>query len=498
MPDKVRVLLVEDSEDDALLVLAQLRRDGLDVDWRRVDSEAAYLEALEPPPDVILCDYNLPGFDSFAALAGLQRLELDVPFIIVSGAIGEEVAVRAMKSGAHDYVHKGNLTRLAPAIEREIKEAAVRRERRLAEAALRDSEERFRALIEHSADGIAVLDAGARLVYFSPSAAHVFGYTFEEACRLDFPQAVHEDDLPKRAALFERVLSAPGETVIGELRVRHKDGSWRFIECTLRNLLHQPGVNGIVCNFRDVTARKEAERAALRAQAAEERDKYKTFLLSTVSHELRTPIAAIKGYATTLEDYGDRLSAEEWDSYLHGIVASSERLETLVEDLLLLANAEAQRLPLHLSELELLPFVEETVSAHARVHAGRRFDVDVGPHLKLRADASRLRQVFDNLIGNAIKYAPADSPIVISAQRQEEQVACSVRDFGPGVPEESLERIFEPFTRAVHAEKASIQGSGLGLAISRSIVQAHGGQIWAALPPDGGLCVTFTLPAPDA
>jgi signal transduction histidine kinase len=133
MPSPIRVLLVEDSEDDAALVVRELRRGDYAPAVKRVESEATMRAALDDPWDVIIADYSLPQFSGLAALALLKSTGLDIPFIVASGAIGEEVAVAAMKAGAHDYLMKGNLARLVPAIQRELREAEERRRRRLAE-----------------------------------------------------------------------------------------------------------------------------------------------------------------------------------------------------------------------------------------------------------------------------------------------------------------------------------------------------------------------------
>src|ERR671939_1135572 len=147
----LRVLLVEDSEDDALLLVRMLRRGGYDPVWERVDSPAAMEAALDGGSwDLIISDHSMPGFSSLAALGLLRRKGfVDLPFIIVSGRIGEDAAVSAMKAGAHDYLMKDNLVRLNSAIERELREAEVRRERRRAEQERRKAEEKYRSIFEN-------------------------------------------------------------------------------------------------------------------------------------------------------------------------------------------------------------------------------------------------------------------------------------------------------------------------------------------------------------
>ena len=154
----LRVLVVEDSEFDARMLTGLLRAGGFDPDSRRVDTEEEMKEVLRDGSwDIVLADYNMPEFSAPEALCLIQEMGLDVPFIIVSGGIGEDTAVAAMKAGAHDYLMKGNLARLVPAVERELREAKVRLARSRAEQELRASEQRHRSLIENVSDIIGVL-----------------------------------------------------------------------------------------------------------------------------------------------------------------------------------------------------------------------------------------------------------------------------------------------------------------------------------------------------
>lgn len=161
----LRLLLVEDSEEDASLLIREILRDGFDVTSERVETPEAMLAALEGgPPDLVVSDYVMPRFSGLAALKLIQEKGLDLPFIIVSGKIGEDLAVEAMKAGAHDYLLKDHLSRLVPAIRRELQEAEVRRERKQAEEALQQSEERFRTLFENAPMGIVITRNGSIMI----------------------------------------------------------------------------------------------------------------------------------------------------------------------------------------------------------------------------------------------------------------------------------------------------------------------------------------------
>jgi len=220
--------------------------------------------ALDKQPwDIVIADYFLPGFNAQAVLALLKEKELDLPFIIFSSNIGEDVAVAAMKAGAHDYITKGNQARLIPAIERELREAVERNTRRKAEQALRESEKRFRSLIENALDIITVLDANGIIRYGSPSVQRVLGYKPEDLINKSFFEYIHTDDVQRvltafapTAGLRDRA-SLPTRPV--EFRFRHHNGLWCFLEAVSNDLLHDPDVAGIVVNSRDVTARKVDE-----------------------------------------------------------------------------------------------------------------------------------------------------------------------------------------------------------------------------------------------
>jgi len=207
----LRVLVVEDFEPDAVLVVRELERAGYAVEWRRVDDESSLRSALPAGPwDVLLCDYSLPGFDGLAALRVVHEAGLDVPFILISGTVGEDVAVDAMKAGAHDYIVKGHLGRLVPAVERELREARVRRERRVAEAALRESEERYRLIYDKSMDAILLTRPDGTILSANQAACRIFGRSEEELKRLGRSAIADQSDptVPSASTLSSTPVAA--------------------------------------------------------------------------------------------------------------------------------------------------------------------------------------------------------------------------------------------------------------------------------------------------
>lgn len=254
----LRTLVVEDSEPDAQLLIRQLALNGYEPQATRVETPEEMSRLLDEQPwDLIIADYSLPKFSAIGALALLHKKGLDIPFLILSGTIGEETAVEAMKAGAHDYIMKGSSARLIPAIERELREAGERATRRKAERALRENERRFRSLIEHSSDIITVVDREGIIRYQSPSVERLLDYKPEELAGSPLQQHVHPEDL--HGLLAE--MSRPSEDGVHsvEFRFRERGGGWRSLEATVNRLLDDPDVAGIVLNCRDITARKRDE-----------------------------------------------------------------------------------------------------------------------------------------------------------------------------------------------------------------------------------------------
>src|SRR5258708_2352370 len=209
MTAALRVLIVEDVEDDALLIVRALTRAGHEPTYERVDTEAALSAALDRGPwDIVVSDYNMPHFSGTAALKVLRARDPDTPLIFVSGTMGEDVAVEAMRAGAQDYVTKGNLGRLVPAIERELRDSAGRRERKRAEEALARSEATYRSLVEDSSFGISQSTLDGRLIAVNPALVSMLGYASEaELLRINLATDVYVDP-GQRARLVEVVLKA--------------------------------------------------------------------------------------------------------------------------------------------------------------------------------------------------------------------------------------------------------------------------------------------------
>jgi len=253
----LRVLIVEDSEFDALFLVNLLRTGGWEVQFRRLAAAQPLREALSGETwDLILCDHTMPDFSAPEALELLKSTGLDIPFIIISGGIEEGVAISAMKSGAHDFLMKGSLGRLVPAVQRELREARVRSARRAAEETLRESELRYRSVWENSTDAVLLLDLGGVIRFANPAVASVFGWNPADLSGQPL-DVLQPPELPPGEWLEN--FRAAGRAKSDEALGRRRDGS--IVEIDLAVTRMQTGdQQWIVVIVRDVTERRRAER----------------------------------------------------------------------------------------------------------------------------------------------------------------------------------------------------------------------------------------------
>ncbi|MBD0354529.1 MAG: PAS domain S-box protein [Rubrobacteraceae bacterium] len=289
----LRALLVEDSEDDALLLQRELRRGDYEPVCERVDTAEAMEAALEERTwDIVISDHSMPAFSSSAALELLRRKGfVDMPFIIVSGRIGEDVAVAAMKAGAHDYIMKDNLARLNTAIERELRETEVRRQRRQAEEELKVSETRFRQMIEQSPLSIQIFSPDGRTLRVNRAWERLWGVTLEQIPHynvLQDPQLVEKGIMPYiergfagQAAAIPPVKYEPEETIPNVSEVPH-----RWVRAFIYPVKDAGGnIREVVLVHEDITDRMEAEAERRRAE-----EKYRQIFENSVEGIFQTTI----------------------------------------------------------------------------------------------------------------------------------------------------------------------------------------------------------------
>ena len=263
MDKPIRVLIVDDSEDDGLLLLRKLKKGGYSPTYEQVDTAEAMSKALDKQTwDVILCDNSMPGFNAFSALELYKDKGLDLPFIIVSGTIADEAAVAAMKAGVHDYIMKSNLARLSSAIDRELREAKNRQERRNTVIQLRKSEEKYRTLFEDSKDAIYLNDKEGGLINFNRSTLDLFGYSREEMLGINTKDVFVNPDEYGR---WQEEIAQKGSVREFEVKLRKKDGT--EIDCLITSTVRLArdksviGYQGIIRDISElVSNRKQLEK----------------------------------------------------------------------------------------------------------------------------------------------------------------------------------------------------------------------------------------------
>jgi len=264
---RIRILIVEDMPADAELIEHELRRGGIAFDAKRVENKRAFMKELrENTPDLIISDFNLPQFNALDALHALKAHGAEIPFVLVTGAQSEEVAVECIKEGADDYILKSSLKRLPSAVLSALDKARAQRDREAAVNSMRASEEQFRALIENSSDLVTIITPDGVIRYASPSTERVLGFTSDQLIHQSLFMFVHESDRDSFRDKLHKLCGANTQETFN-FRLRHRDESWRVFESIGKNLIHNPGVEGVVITSRDATDRLRAEEQ-IREQAA--------------------------------------------------------------------------------------------------------------------------------------------------------------------------------------------------------------------------------------
>jgi signal transduction histidine kinase/DNA-binding response OmpR family regulator len=547
MSSPLHVLMVEDSEDDAFLIVHALQRSGFVLDFERVETPEAFSAALARQSwDVVIADYSLPRFSGLAALKLLHESGLDLPFIVVSGTIGEEAAVALMKAGAHDYIMKDNQARLGPAVRRELDEAQVRTARRQAEDVLRRRNRELALLNRASQAFGASLDLDQVLATVLEEARHLMDVA---ACSIWLVDAATGELVCRQASgpRSELVIGwrlAPGDGLAGwvvakgeslivadvQADQRHFQDLDRLTGLELRSILSAPlqiqqkviGVLQMVdfevdrFEASDLTILEslaataaiaienarlyaaEQQRAAALARALEQQqelDRLKNHFIQNVSHELRTPLALIQGYAELLNagEMGELQPALQ--DAVSVIARRARMLGKMADDLVAILETEKRepkRESLDLANLMLKLLADFQVAAE---QAGLSLTAQIADDLPpVSGDAQHLLRVMDNLLGNALKFTPVGGQISVRLWRDGPQAVLEVADTGIGIPPDQLERVFERFYQVDGSTTRRYGGTGLGLALVKEIVEAHGGQVSVSSQVGQGSTFTVRLP----
>lgn len=373
-------------------------------------------------------------------------------------------------------------------LEREINE------RQQADAALRESEERYRDLFENASDLIQSVTPDGHLVYVNRAWKETLDYSEDEISRLRIFDVIHPDNLEHCQKTFREVMSGKQISEI-ETAFITKQGEkvWvaGSINCKIIN--GKPiATRGI---FRNITERKLAEAEMIYALEKEKQlVELKSRFITTASHEFRTPLTTILMSAKLLEQFGDRASEDKKRMYLDRIQIATKRMTQLLDDVLLIGKAEAEKLEFNPTPVPLEQFCHDLVE-EMRMSASSKHSIiftSQAQPITANVDEKLLRYILSNLLSNAIKYSPKGGDIDLSLFIEARKATFSIRDRGIGIPAQDIEQLFHSFHRGSNVE--NISGTGLGMSIVKQCVDLHSGEI--SVTSEVGIGTTFVVTLP--
>ena len=489
----LRALIVEDNPDDAELLLRELRRSGFDVDYVRVQTEDAMRTALGSKSwDIVLSDYVMPQFSALGTLRVLSEVAPSIPCIVLSGTIGEETAVEALKAGAQDFLVKGRLARLAPSIDRALKEAEVRRERHAAEEALRASEQKYRRIVETSQEGVWVIDADAKTSYVNSRMAEMLGEDASAVIGAPLLDFMDEEWAGIARSHLDRRKAGVAEQ--HEFKFRRRDGSEFWAYLSTAPIVGSEGYTGALAMVTDVTEKRKLQAQLMVA----DRMASVGLLAAGVAHEINNPLsAAIANLDLALRDASGLSvasdAAAELCAELEDAREAAERVRAIVLDLKIFSRSKDEEL----HPVDVLRVLESSAriawnEIRLRARLVKRFEAIPPVH----ANEARLGQLFLNLIVNAAQAIPEgradENEIVLVARTAPDgRVSIEIRDTGVGMPPNIVKQLFTPF----FTTKPIGVGTGLGLSICHRIVSAVGGEITVESEVGKGTTFRVHLPA---
>jgi signal transduction histidine kinase/CheY-like chemotaxis protein len=501
----LRILYLEDEPKDAELIQATLEGANVVCSVTRVESRPEFVGLLERGGfDLILADYTLPSFDGISALKMAKKVRPEVPFIFVSGTLEEEVGIEALKLGATDYLFKNRLARILPSVQRALREAEERIERKRAEEALRRNEAYLAEAQRLSHTGSFGWDIAREDIYWSEETCRIFEVDSSTKPTVALVlQRTHPEDKVLVGQLIESALKDRKEFDF-EHRLLMPNGSVKYVR-----VVGHPSLNNESGNFEfvgavtDITERKQAEEALRRSEqrirevqadlAHVTRVTTMGELTTSLAHEVNQPIAAAVTDANTCLRWlaRDQPDLEEARAAASRVVKDATRAAEIIKrvrQLFKKGGPERELVDLNEITREML-FLLRSEAMQYSISIRTELAADLP---RVTGDRVHLQQVLTNLIMNSIdamKDVDGTRELCIKSQRTEiGQLLISISDTGVGLPPQHADQIFDAFFTT------KPDGTGMGLRISRSLVESHGGRLWAADNPPRGASFCFTLP----
>jgi PAS domain S-box-containing protein len=474
----LRLLVIEDSDQDFSLLQRYLQKEKLLVFVKRVLSLNEITESLNERWDLILSDYNLIGFTAVEALQMIRQRSTSVPVIIISSAVSDETAVELMRGGAADFIRKDNLSRLGPAMQREIA-AAKQKERDNFEV------EKWEYVFQNAQWGMSLATPDNHFISVNKAFAEMHGSDvadwigrplsdmFDEESRSRFPDIVKKSH-------------ADGHVEYESMHVR-KDSSVFPVLTRVTVFKDQEGkIFFRAANFQDITAQKMDEENLKRAKAnAEEASLAKTRFLANMSHEIRTPLGLIMGFTELALD--QKAGSDDLMVFLKTIQRNGQLLSELIGEVLDLAKIESKKIEIENVQFSVKDLVNETVGnfKNQAVEKGIALKLTLSQSLPalIVTDVTKLRQILVNLISNAVKFTPSGEVVVLvdyfkkTLPNSSDKIKFTIRDTGIGISAEQRKNLFRAFSQGDSSMTRKYGGSGLGLTLSRELAQALGGEV---------------------
>ena len=375
-------------------------------------------------------------------------------------------------------------------------------DRKRAEIALRDSEERFRAIFEQAAVGIAKTALCGQFMRVNPGFCQIVRYAESELLQKNWQAITHPDDIEADREYVRSLLSGNIQTFSLEKRLVCKDEAVRWANVTVSAMRDANGTpQYLICAIEDISERKLVQE--LLQESLDTQTRYAQELTRSnaeleqfsyvASHDLQAPLSTIAGYAQLLEKRCHNQLDAQGNKFIRNIVNSCGRMQALIDDLLEYSRVGRSEKPFDVIDCNLV-FEDACANLQLAIRQDRA-SVTRGDLPRVRGDSFQLLQLFQNLIGNAIKYRSSEAPMVrVSASRQGDSWVFSVQDNGIGIAEQYHPRIFQLFQR-LHSQK-QYSGTGIGLAICQRIVDRHGGRLWVESEPNRGSTFYFSIPIP--
>lgn len=488
--------MLEDVPEDAEIIEWELKHFGLSFTAKRVETESDFLDALSKfSPDLILADYLLPSFNALFALSDKKCIAPDIPFIVVTGSVSEDIAVECMKAGAEDYILKTNLKRLGSAVSSALKNSEMMKEKKLAE---RKILQLLRA-VEQSPTAKIITDVEGNIEYVNPKFVELSGYSAEEALGKN-PRILKSGEMKSEDYKMLWTTISAGKTWKGDVHNRKKNGDLYWVSASISPIKLEDGtIINYVCNQEDITDKKRfLAELEIAKKLAEDSSQMKSHLLENLSHEFRTPLNGILGFSDIIEGEAEE---EDVKNLASGIHKSGKRLLDTLTAILDLSQVDKEKNLIKLKHLNISSLVNPIIEEYSPLSIQKGLDfqinINVGSYTVI-ADERFLTKSLSYIIDNAIKFT-RNGKINVEIFPIEKEglhfIQFDIADTGIGISEENQSIIFKEFKQLSEGLGRGYEGIGIGLSLAKRMVEYLNGEIKVKSKKGTGSTFSIIIPA---